>query len=765
MMNRFQTSPAQVRDELARLMGAALHEGVRRLFARVERQLFDLASDESDEDRRAEAFQAIAEARREQDAFSRGLAQRLLAPETAVAQPDWHELIGDRSRGLQFEDALAEAKQRCGIEHAQFEARMGQLHSDDPDAVPAHLYTMESISRAFLAQASELPDALRHRLIAHWPEQVLDRLAPVYSVLNDYLIQVGVLPGIKRLRDPLEDAEPTLHVAPPPETEPATVQRAGPSPDELAERLVPLVRATIGGDDQYLFRFERDQDWRADAFAEFVMDRIEPTLPFGNWPARSRDLIRLVGMTFADVLNDELIDPRHRRQIASLQLAVLLLAARDRHFLSDADHPARRIINLMALIGSDPDLKTNVQDTADMLAPIQQAVIDKPDHLRSLADQMHDISRGKPVEEDQASTGPAHDRLALIEQRCRTRVEKILAGHVADMPLRDATRTVLAKTFQPFMVRTMINQGRQSAPWSGIIGLLDDTLTLQLDPTLEQPDVDEYRRQATRLFNETVGDGLFTEEQQALDGFVEYLEEQARHALKIPEMSIPERAAAGQSEAKRPQAEPAPVAAAPTTAVEQEAMEPEPLESHVDTERVTAASTGDTPAPEPEPVEDTEDTTSIDIPSPVDLSATEPSEALPDVAVAEKVEAETSAAEAEPAPEAQESASGVPRDGLLLASLDFVQTFFDQQAHSEEWFEVHTGPGRALRRLKIRNLDTENGVVNFANRTGQAKLSLPVVQVIEDLLEERTRLVFDNPRFVRATERLRSELEEHRDDV
>ena len=185
-MNRFQTSPAQVRDELARLMGAALHEGVRRLFAQVERHLFDLASNETDEARRAEAFEAIAEASGEQDRVYRGLNQSLLGGDSG--EIDWHQLIGDRSRALKFEDALADAKQRCGIEHAQFEARIGQLHSDDPDAIPADLFTMESISRAFLIQVRDLPDALRHRLIAHWAEQVLDRLTPIYSVLNDYLI-------------------------------------------------------------------------------------------------------------------------------------------------------------------------------------------------------------------------------------------------------------------------------------------------------------------------------------------------------------------------------------------------------------------------------------------------------------------------------------------------------------------------------------------------------------------------------------------------
>ena len=751
MMNRFQTTPAQVRDELARLMGAALHEGVKRLFAKAERQLFDLATTESDENRRTEAFEAIAKARSVQDAFARGLNEFLRSEDTPAG--DWHTLVGDRAQALPFEDALADAKQRCGIEHAQFEARIGQLHSDDPDAVPADLYTMESISRAFLVQSAHLPDALRHRLVAHWGEQVLDRLAPIYSILNDYLIQVGVLPGIKRLRNPLEESQPPLEIVPAPPI-PDVPQHAGPSPEALAERLVPLVRATIDGDDQYLFRFERDQDWRAEAFAEFIMDRIEPTLPLSNWPSRSRDLIRLVGMTFSDVLNDELIDPRHRRQIASLQLAVLLLAARDRHFLSDADHPARRIINLMALIGSDPDLKTDVQVTADMLAPIQEAILDAPERLQVLADQMRDISRGKPVETQAARPSPARDRLAVIEERCRTRVGKILAGHAADVPLREPTRRVLDEVFQPFMVRTMINQGRQSAPWSGIIELLQDTLTLQLDPDIERSDVESYRRQATGLFNETAGDGLLTDEQQALDAFVDYLEGQADQTLDMPKMAAGREPAAtipAGEDAQPRAAQPSASEADPALSAHQQPGAREPAIAD------NLAAQGDTGAASAVGSEvQTEPARIPDIPSPIDLNPTPP--VAPDVELLD-AERPPESPPSEPTP-----VDGIPRDGLVMASLDVVRAFFDHQALSQEWFEVYTGPGRALRRLKIRDLDSENGVVNFANRTGQAKLSLPVAQVVDDLLEERTRLVFDNPRFVRAIEQLRHELEDHRNE-
>ncbi len=715
MMNRFQTSPAQVRDELTRLMGAALHEGIKRLFAQAERQLFDLAAAETDSQRRTEAFEAIAQCRGEQDGFFRAFAAALLAPSADWKTAEWHQLIGDRARALRFEDDLAEAGRRCGIEHTQFEARIGQLHNDDPDSVPAGLFTLESISRAFLAQAGRLPRDVRDPLIAHWAEQVLFRLAPIYSVLNDYLIQVGVLPGIKRLRDPLTETASVDTHSNTAQTIPDAPRRVGPSPEELSDRLVPMLRATIAGDDQYLFRFERDRDWREEDFAAFIMDRLEPSLSTADWPGRSRELIRLVGMTLSDVLNDELIDPRHRRQIATLQIAVLLLATRDRHFLSDADHPMRRILNLLALIGSDPDLKPDTDSSGALLEPIQQAVLEDPLALDALADRLRDISRGKPIDQPQPAVQPAHERLAQIEERCRIRVGKILAGHVADMPLREPTRALLDGVFQPFMVRTMINQGRQSAPWAGIIELLQEALTLQIDPTIGPDDVRAFAGQSARLFNETTSDGLLGEEQRTLDTFLDYLDAQSRDTQAVPEppSAAPGHVGNGNSE---------------------------------DEAAVDDLTSIPTPPPEAGPIE-------MEKATPTETSAPSAgTTAVPDRGTG-----------SEPlSVEPQSSAPGIPSDGLLLASLDVVRDFFDQQSRSEEWFEVYTGPGRALRRLKIRDLDAENGVVNFANRTGQAKLSLPVGQVIDDLLAERTRLVFGNPRFVRSLTALRSQLEEQR---
>lgn len=732
-MNRFQTSPAQVRDELARLMGAALHEGIKRLFAQVERQLFDQASSATDSDQRAEAFEAIAHSRSEQEAFYRAFAQTLLEPAADWQQADWHQLIGDRTRALKFEDHLAEAGQRCGIEHTQFEARVGQLHNDDPENVPAGMFTLESISRAFLAQTRELPDSVRYRLIAQWAEQVLFRLTPIYSVLNDYLIQVGVLPGIKRLRDPLADSAPL--VAPPTArpTVPDVPQHLGPSPKALADRLEPLVRASIGGDDQYLFRFERDQDWRADDFAAFIRDRLEPTLPAGNWPARSREVIRLVGMTLGDVLNDGLIDPRHRRQIATLQLAVLLLASRDRHFLSDADHPMRRILNLLALIGSDPDLKPDIESTATILGPIQQTVLDNPAELDALAERLRDISRGKAIESTEPAITPAHERLAQIEERCRVRVGKILAGHTNDMPVRTPTRALLVDVFEPFMVRTMINQGRQSAPWAGIIGLLQEALTLQLDPTLGPEEVKAFAREASRVFNDQTSDGLLTDEQHALDAFIEYLDAQSRNSPDMPEAPSTKSTATDQSPTN---------AVIDDPATESSAVDsPSTLPPVVEAQSPPAASATPSAAIIPD---QTQDQTPDDGPTDVD-NLDRPAQ---------------DATHSAPEP----AASDIPTDGLLLASLGVVQAFFRQQGTSEEWFEVYTGPGRALRRLKIRDLDPDNGVVSFANRTGQAKLNLPVGQVLDDLFADRTRPVFGNPRFARALADLRDRLGEHRDE-
>ncbi|MFP4251338.1 MAG: DUF1631 family protein [Guyparkeria sp.] len=725
MMNRFQTSPAQVRDELARLMGAALQEGVKRLFVQAERQLFDLASSATDSDGRSEAFEAIALCRSGQEEFFRSLMAELQAPGSDWQPAEWHELIGDRARAMRFEDDLAEASQRCGIEHAQFEARVGQLHEDDPENVPAGLFTLESISRVFLARTLDLPDSVRHRLIAHWAEQVLFRLSPIYSVLNDYLIQVGVLPGIKRLRDPLADAAPLTEATIPQPSIPDVPRHAGPVPEVLAERLIPLVRATIAGDDQYLFRFERDQDWRAEDFAGFIMEQLEPTLPAANWPTRSREIIRLVGMTLSDVLNDRLIDPRHRRQIATLQLAVLLLAARDRHFLSDADHPMRRILNLLALIGSDPDLKPDVESSATLLGPIQQATIDDPAGLTPLSDRLRDISRGQTTDAPVPVVTPAQERLAQIEERCRLRVGKILAGHANDMPLREPTRALLDQVFQPFMVRTMINQGRQSAPWAGIIDLLQDALTLQIDPSIDPDDVKVFCRKAADIFGERDSAALLAGEQLALDAFVDYLVLQSREnpSFTEPTPEPPRHAEPGPVEHAATDVAPVPPESARSEAMPEDSATDVPSG---ETGRESATSSSESPG--------------------LRDSAPPPANGDPEATLREPEE------------------SDIPTDGLLLASLEGIRTFFEQQSRSEEWFEVHTGPGRALRRLKIRDLDPENGVVNFANRTGQTKLSLPVGQVLEDLFGGRTRLVFGNPQFNRALADLRAQLERHRDD-
>ncbi len=707
MMNRFQTSPAQVKDELARLMGAALHEAVRLLVTRTERQLFDLAAEEQDGEQRAALFQAIAFCRGEEGRFFSQFANMLLQPVPAELAGDWHELIGDRTRGMTFEDGLNQARHECGIEHAQFEARIGQLHADDPTAVPEGMYTLDAISRAFIGAIADFPDDLRHRLVAQWPDQVLLRLAPIYSVLNDYMIQVGILPGIKRLRDPLADVT-TAAITPatPRVDEPAIPQHQGPSPDQLADRLIPLVRATREGDDQYLFRFERDQEWRAEDFAGFIMDRLEPTLPLGNWPAKSRELIRLVGTTFSDVLNDAMISPRHRRQIAELQLAVLYFAIRNRHFFSDADHPLRRIINHMALIGSDPDLSGDPERTGDLLGPIQEAILDQPERLDELSEQMQSISRGKPLAPKTRPPNPARQRLALIEERCRSRVEKIIAGHTNDLPLREPTRGLLDELFTPFMVRTMINQGRQSAPWADIIEMLHQALTLQIDPTITPEDVEAFSRQAHRLFSAQASDDPLAAEEHALDAFIAYLHHEAEHtpALSVPSLEEP--------------ASPPPSFSSASEAVDVAQADPVP---EFATEEEPGAAEASALPPTSEMVQET------------------PSDQVP--------------AEAEaPAPR-------TPQDGLVLASLDFVQSFFAQQIRSEEWFEVHTGPGRALRRLKMRDLDRENGVLTFANRTGHAELSLPLAKVIDDLLEDRSRLVFENSRFIRSLEHLREQLE------
>ncbi len=733
MMNRNRTRPAQARKELARLMESPLDEGIKRLFARVERELFDLAA-EQDGEKRAELFQAVAFNRSRKDALLRDFKGRLLRP-VGEFGTELHVLTGDRASAVRVEDALKTAQELCDTEHSQFEARIRQLHSEDPDEVPAELYTLEAITRVFLGSVRDFPPALKAQLVEHWPEQVLYTMVPVYAALNDYLIHAGVLPGIKRLRDESSVVPSPRPAAEPVEAKPAEPEtvRPGPSVEELSQRLEPMVRTTMDGDDRHLYRFERDEDWRADEFTLFVMDQVDPSRPRSSWLPKTRELIRLVGVTLGDVLNDRMINARHRRMVAEMQLAVLHFAADDRHFFSDADHPLRRIINLIALAGSDPELNRHVDAVESFLRPTQEAILENHDQLEHIARKLHDFAHGKPEQVVEPELAPARHRLAQVEQRCRLRVEKMLAAQTKELPLRKPTHTLLEKFFTPFMVRTMINQGRQSASWTGIVKLLEEALTLQMDPAIEPQDVAAMEERIDALFQNPFTEGLQDKERKVLDTFVAYLRHQAEKSVTLPAPKVP------------------PVDT-PTDEVPDDRPEPvtDPDGTDPASSSVTESSETDT-TDEPESNGETAKGTEGD-------KAGETAETKTPPAVEED--------EDEPEPDTEEEpvSSRRPLDGLVLASMEEVQAFVRQQIRSEEWFEVHTGPGRALRRLKMLNIDAVNGVLNFANRTGQIKLTLPVAQVIEDLLDDRTRPVFGNPRYSRALERLREQLEDQGND-
>ncbi|MGM0516686.1 MAG: DUF1631 family protein, partial [Pseudomonadota bacterium] len=349
-------TPDAIREELTRLTNPVLVEGLKLLFAGVERDLFDEASQADDESVRSSIFDDIATIRGEKSGLLRAFNQHLTRPDAETRQVEWHELIGDRQAAVEFEDGLEEARRRCGTEHALYEARVESLHEQAPETFPPKYYTLDALSRAFFAGIADFPDSLRLRLVAHWPEQVLYTLVPHYATLNDSLVRAGVLPGLKRWQEGSGATKPQVTPRPMPSTAHTEerAQRTGPDEDELPALLEPMARTTLEGDDQYLFRFERDEEWLAEDFAAFMMDRVEPGLRPTAWPSASRELLRLVGMTVSDLLNDRMIEVRHRQLISRLQVAVLLVASRDRHFLSDADHPMRRALNLLALIGSDP---------------------------------------------------------------------------------------------------------------------------------------------------------------------------------------------------------------------------------------------------------------------------------------------------------------------------------------------------------------------------------------------------------------------------
>ncbi|WP_339074074.1 DUF1631 domain-containing protein [Teredinibacter turnerae] len=197
------------------------------------------------------------------------------------------------------------------------------------------------------------------------------------------------------------------------------------------------------------------------------------------------DIINLIAMFFDNVLSDESLPLAVQSLICRLQIPVLKIALHDRSFLTDAEHPARKLINTITNAGFSFDeskplerdplyrkiadgiqtinrlYKTDEKVIAEFLADLEEHIV-KESHKSDL------------VEKRTTQTEEGKSRI----RQARASAQNALYQKLKTAHLPEAMNEFLTNTWLQVLVITHLKHGHDSAEWVESESLVSDIMWL-----------------------------------------------------------------------------------------------------------------------------------------------------------------------------------------------------------------------------------------------------------------------------------------------
>ncbi len=377
---------------------------------------------------------------------------------------------------------------------------------------------------------AELTIDIRAKLIVYklFDKLMVARLEQFYREANEFLIRENVLPDMKRV--PTGSARP-----------PATGARASQGPAGGGEpgdsgntfsELTALLHG--GGTDNPVSGGGSGGSVMATPELISLLSRAQPEFAAGgDTPAElprlqacvgqlvtgsqsgevgqvDSDVINLVSMLFEFILEDRQLPPQMKALLARLQIPVLKVALLDRGFFNRGGHPARKLLNELAMAAIGWNEKSEGQ--RDPLLSKVESIVDRL--LNEFTDNV--ALFGELLEDFQHFMNLERRRRELVEQRlrdaeegrakqelARTQVASAIDERIGNRDLPESTRKLLSEPWAKFLQWTCLRKGTDSDEWRSAL-----TLTSQLIWTLDpSPANDDTRQQLLRMIPGVV-DGI-----------------------------------------------------------------------------------------------------------------------------------------------------------------------------------------------------------------------------------------------------------------
>lgn len=713
MMNRVQASVEQIRNEIDQLAKSAILTALDGLFNSVVKKLFIRAEHALSPEDKSEQVKKIDLINRKRKDFEKNLFTTLRSSDIPTKEIKWYSVIKNRALSILIEDVILQAKAKFGVELAQYESRIRSLHAKEGKKLPDGLYTLNAISYAFINSTYLYDKEIQESLVQALGSNLLYKLEPLYALLNDSLIQYGVLPefrtkrntdksGIDSLIDLFSQDESLIE---------QEIERQHEVPQQ---ELIRLILTTVRNGRVFI---ADDEKWSPDQLLSAIILEYESV--FGKQDEKNvlsrddRKTIELTAVMLSEVINSKGIHRSIQKIVLELQSIILYVALTEKDFITDSNHYARRVFAKLEGMGRDEHLGRDDFGKINLL--LRRFIRSFSSNSNSPLAFQDLYKELEILDGDEEHIVKSKDNEFSDLQQTKTRIENkvdfIISNAIGASKLEEASRDLIDYFLKPFMVVSLISYGRQSEEWKSSLALLDLIINTNNISDIGMAHIQEVEILLDRILgfgSSNPSNQQNFDEKKIIDHYLAYIQSRDASPKDINPSIISEQA---------------PDAASNPIVIDEPNF-------HASQEPTFDAHDASIQFAEKSVNEDEFEIKTND-------------DALIDEAVKESKE------------EALETDFSLCES---FVSDSRVISFLNSYVLCDEWFHIFISSESAPRRLKANKMDHGSNFICFTNRNGEKTLVLPLSQFIEDLFNNRSFPVFDNSDYISARDALINEL-------
>lgn len=501
---------------------------LQRMLDNADDILFELADKAENNQEQNTYFDAMRELRLARGGLENGFRERLMsnfdaflrprvaaAPATASPEPaaDEMRLVDDPDleESLAITTMTAKIKSRYPRELYAIEQRFQAVAGDENPVRERIPIGPEAICHAFQEPVAALDSDIKIKLIIYklFDKHVLAHLQSLYDETNVLFISAGVLPKLRMQvnRQPRGDCPSDRHQAPAADIawlDDSAVSPTQASLDSGAGYREPASPSTLGtlrrllhlrhgagdpslsadnqGDDPaaLIAALSNLQQLNLATSAETFRTEIAELRRGGKISVVDNDIIDIVDMLFDFILDDDHLPTITKALLARLQIPMIKVALVDRGFLGAKQHPAKKLLNLMAKasvgLGNDvtrencpliekidtvvnricTDFSTDTTIFEELLQAFEQFLVDETECER----QTQEVSR---------------QRIQKREQHALSRawVTDAIAAAINNRRLPKPVFELIDGPWKEVMIDTYLNDGQDSEHWKENLRFID----------------------------------------------------------------------------------------------------------------------------------------------------------------------------------------------------------------------------------------------------------------------------------------------------